>query len=281
MGQNLCTANLNEIDKELVIIEDLKFDSFSSKNEKYLFTNKTDYISYLSLSDMLQIIFSMTPDTTPQQKSYLDSLSEHKLPLTFRNKILKHPLVVGATNEENSDYVMFVNFYEKCFEIAHKNYKSIVKELTGHKPKDYLNKLALLPLAFQKTSNNYNKHKISCCFNIFSQDGTLKKENNDFKVFLYFSLVWPTNITLFTYNQIGQESEEIRKVLTEDKFLEIYSTYETKDAKKAIDEYLTKLFGNKSSLDALEFERNLISNKLYFIFTENGVREFLEKREQN
>lgn len=282
MGQNLCTAGLNEIDKELIIAEDLKFEEFTSKNQEYFLSNKKDYINYLSLSDMIQIIFSMAAEETPQKgaKTYKDSLSEHKLPLAFKNKILKHPLVHDIANDSDSDYNLFIHFYEKCFEVAHKNYKSIIKDVTGRKPKDYINKLSLLPLAFQKTSNNYNKHKASCLFNIFSDEGILKKDNIDFKIFIYFSLVWPTNISLVTYNQIAEESEEIRKALPEDVVVSIYATYETKDAKEAVDEIVDNLFGSKTSLDYNEFEANLISKKLYFLFSQNGVRHYLENRTQ-
>lgn len=278
----LCQAPLNEVDQEL-IVQDLKFESFRGVNDQYFIIDKKNYIQHLTLSDMLQFIYSIIPDET-KEKSYLDVVPTNKLPILLKNKILKHPLVIDHVNEDDSSHKVFVPFFGKSFNFIYKNYKKIHKDIYGSKweKKDSIPKICILPYAFQLTGNNtLNRYKVNIMFNIFAEQGELKKNNKDLKVFLFFMFVNSTNVALLTLDEIAQEDENVRKQIPEEVFLKIYSVYETKDSQEAIEEFLNKLFGTSSSLNYSDFEKNLMDNKLYFIFSNSGVRSYLENRNQS
>jgi hypothetical protein len=278
----LCQAPQNEVDHEL-IVQDLKFDSFRGINDQYFIIDNKNYIQYLTLSDMLQFIYSIVPDET-KEKSYLDVVPINKLPILLKNKILKHPLVIDHVNEDDKNHKVFVPFFGKSFKFILKNYKKIHKEIYGNKweNKDAIPKLSILTYAFQLTGNNtLNRYKVNIMFNIFAEQGELKRNNKDLKVFLYFMFVNSTNVALLTLDEIAQEDEDVRKQIPEEVFLKIYSVYETKDSQEAVEEFINKLFGDSSSLTYSDFEKNLMDNKLYYIFSNSGVRNYLENRNQS
>jgi hypothetical protein len=278
----LCQAPQNEVDNEL-LVQDLKFDSFRGINDQYFIIDKKNYIQYLTLSDMLQFIYSIVPDIT-KDKSYLDVVPINKLPILLKNKIIKHPLVIDHVNEDDRSHKVFVPFFSKSFKFIFKNYKKIHKDVHGKKwdIQDSIPKLCILPYAFQLTDNNtLNRYKVNIMFNIFAEQGELKKNNLDFKIFLYFMFVISTNVALLTLDEIAQEDEDVRKQIPEEVFLKIYSVYETKDSQEAVEEFLNSLFGDKSSLVYSDFEKSLMDNKLYYIFSNSGVRNYLENRNQS
>lgn len=278
----LCQAPQNEIDQEL-IVQDLAFESFRGVNDQYFLFDKKNYIQYLTLSDMLQFIYSIAPEET-RDKSYLDIVSVNKLPILLKNKILKHPLVVDNVNEDDNTYKVFVPCFNRSFSFIYKNYKKIHKDIYGSKwdKKDGIPKLCMLSYAFQSTgSTTMNRYKVNIMFNIFAEQGELKYDSKDFRVFLYFMFVNSTNVALLSLDEVAQEDENVRKQFPEEVFLKIYSVYETKDSQEAVEEYLNSLFNGNKSLTYSDFEKNLMDKKLYYIFSPSGVRNYLETRNQS
>lgn len=204
---------------------------------------------------------------------------KEKFELIIRNKLLRHPLVVDSYDDSKPECKKVVVFLEKLFEYVYKNYKVIHKHIFESKPKSgRIAKLCLLPIAYQNCGSTPNKIKVKSMFHILSVDNQLSKDSQDMRMFLYFMLAYPTNISIVTINEMAQEYEDMRKELSEDKFLEIYNAYETKDAIEAVEDYMTKLFDGKATLSLNEFEESIVKNKLVFIFDSKGVRQHLDKR---
>lgn len=282
MGQ-LCQAPLHEVDKELIIV-DLKFDNFSSKNDKYFLNEKANYINYLNLSDMLQFIYSIPADSSNHSRSYLDEVAVSKLGILIRNKIIRHPLIYSHVNEDDKGYKVFLSYFSKSHKFTYKNYKSYFKTLYNQKlqqQEETFPKICLFPLAFQFSGNNLNRYKVNIMFNLLAEDGVLKSNSMDLKLFLYFMFVFCTNITLLALDEVAQEDDEVRKAIPEEDFLNVYKVYETKDSVEAVDEFINTLFGTRKELNYSDFEKSLLDNKLYYIFSSSGTRHYLENRAQS
>ena len=279
MGQ-LCGTPLNEVDKELVMM-DLKFDSFSSENDKYFINEKGNYLEYMNINEIIFFLYSIkSEETDKSKKSYWDFVAIHKLPILFKNKILRHPVVEYHVEEGSFEFKMFNVFMGKSVSVISKNYKKIHKDVFGEKfksDKESIPKLSLLPIAFQYCGNTFNRMKLNVMFNLLSENGELNKKSKDLYIFLYFMFVYPANIALLTMNEIGEEDEEIRKLLPEETFLSIYSQYETADAVKAVEKFTLELFGNEESIGYQAFEKTMVDKKLYLIFDKKGVRSYLDK----
>lgn len=282
----LCAQQLNEIDKEL-ILKDLEFKNFIGKNDNYFYMEKNNYLSYLNLTELMHFIYSIVPDNDPSnnhlkgEKSFHDEVSLYKLPILFRNKLLKHPIVIQKVSDENQNFRNFVSFYNKSFEFVYLNYKSYFRKIFNEKLRedvDKLPKLVLIPLVFHACGSTPNKLKLNIMFNILSEDGFLKKNSTDLDIFLYFLFVYPTNIALITMDKQAEEDEEIRKNFPSEVFNELFNAYETKDSRVAVEAFIEELFEQDNSLDYQTFEKRMVEKKLYYIFTESGVRWKLEEK---
>lgn len=282
---NLCAQNLREVDQDLIVNNICFIKTFRSKNDKY-FDNIFNYLQYLTINEFLQFIYTIEPDQGEQNlvgnKSYYREVPIYQLPILFKTKLLNHPLVVNFTDERNVDFRRFTNFYSKYFDNLYKNYKSLYKNIFNHKLResvDCLPKLVLIPLAFHACSQSTpNSLKLEIFFNLLCDNGELKKDSSDLFIFLYFMFVCPTNVSLLSLNDLAEEDDDVRKYFPEDIFYNLYSSYELKDSRDAVQDFINNLFGDKDSLDYSQFERNMLDKSLYFIFSETGVRQILDEK---
>lgn len=280
----MCAQSLNEIDKEL-IIKDISFKDQSSVNDKYFINERKNYLQYLTLSEILQFIYNINPeaDSVHQgKKSYYAEVAVYKFPLLLKNKLMYHPLVIHHINNDDKTFKLFDTFCSKMFENIYKNYKSLYKSLYDEKLRqntEKLPKLAILPMAFQWAGEGTpNKLKLHILFNLFCDDGELKADSKDFYIFVYFMFVMPTNISLLTLNEMAEEDEEVRKVLSEDDFLTMYNAYETKDSRHATEAYIKDLFEDSATLNYQDFEKRITEKNLSFIFSFSATRAHLDFR---
>ncbi len=232
-------------------------------------------IGALPINDFLQIIYSFDSDDTTQ-RSFNHMVNIDFIPVALKNKLLKHPLVVENNTITERDISDFTSFISKFLDFLSKNYKSFMKTHHGEKVKSgFIPKISLFPLTFLYSSSTENRTKISLMFNLFSENGVLQ-ENSDLFTFVYFLLTCPTNILLLAINEVAKEDNSLRNKLPEDDFLELYRMFEVKDSIAIAKLFIEELFSSGRSVQINDFENNILTKKLFWIFTPSGVRKRFE-----
>lgn len=274
MGGLCGNAKLNEID-EILLKPDIVFDSFSSsKDKKFTYEKIMKILKTIPLNEFLQIVFSL--ESERKDHSIEDLLNVDMVPAALKNKVFKHPLVSENTSITEKDIDEFSSFIIKYLDFAGKNYKGFMKTLGIKVSSKELPKLALLTLSFLYSADSQNSLKINLMFNILSENGKLKQSNN-LLIFVFFCMSSCTNILLLTINEIAKENPNIRKLLSEDDFIELYKMFEVKDSISIANKYCEELFTDGKEIALANFEDIIIKKKLYWIFDPSGVRLKFEK----
>lgn len=267
----LCTnVKLNEID-ELLIKPDYIFKQFKSSFEDKFIIERVLYIlSSIKLNDYIQIIFSLHSQAGDSLSNSI--LNKETIPSVFKNKILKNPLFSSSSPLSDKEINQFDLFIYKLFEYLGKNYKSYMKlERSMKVESNLIPKLSLLPLGFLYSSSE-NKVKISIIFNIFSSSTGKISVSNDFSLFVYFLITTPSNILILIINDIYIEDQSLKRAFSEEEFYGLYRIFEVKDSILLSKNWMKSVFSSKKELDEIEFERVIVDNELYWVFSPEGVR---------
>lgn len=267
----LCTnVKLNEID-ELLIKPDYIFKQFKSSFEDKFIKERVLYIlSSIKLNDYIQIIFSLHSQAGDSLSNSI--LNKETIPSVFKNKILKNPLFSSSSPLSDKEINQFDLFIYKLFEYLGKNYKSYMKlERSMKVESNLIPKLSLLPLGFLYSSSE-NKVKISIIFNIFSSSTGKISVSNDFSLFVYFLITTPSNILILIINDIYIEDQSLKRAFSEEEFYGLYRIFEVKDSILLSKNWMKSVFSSKKELDEIEFERVIVDNELYWVFSPEGVR---------
>lgn len=267
----LCTnVKLNEID-ELLIKPDYIFKQFKSSFEDKFIIERVLYIlSSIKLNDYIQIIFSLHSQAGDSLSNSI--LNKETIPSVFKNKILKNPLFSSSSPLSDKEINQFDSFIYKLFEYLGKNYKSYMKlERSMKVESNLIPKLSLLPLGFLYSSSE-NKVKISIIFNIFSSSTGKISVSNDFSLFVYFLITTPSNILILIINDIYIEDQSLKRAFSEEEFYGLYRIFEVKDSILLSKNWMKSVFSSKKELDEIEFERVIVDNELYWVFSPEGVR---------
>lgn len=267
----LCTnVKLNEID-ELLIKPDYIFKQFKSSFEDKFIIERVLYIlSSIKLNDYIQIIFSLHSQAGDSLSNSI--LNKETIPAVFKNKILKNPLFSSSSPLSDKEINQFDLFIYKLFEYLGKNYKSYMKlERSMKVESNLIPKLSLLPLGFLYSSSE-NKVKISIIFNIFSSSTGKISVSNDFSLFVYFLITTPSNILILIINDIYIEDQSLKRAFSEEEFYGLYRIFEVKDSILLSKNWMKSVFSSKKELDEIEFERVIVDNELYWVFSPEGVR---------
>lgn len=313
MGITCGKVKLNTRDELLISKSDLKFKykKFNDKcNHEEIFQLKEPIFKVFkiySLNDYIQFLFTIKPDLLSKNScSYYDLINISRILSIIKNKFLKGPLMSDSRNSENITEEFesnFTHFLFKYFNILKKNKQNIDKKLDGVKEQlNFLSILSLFPIGFLYCYSDVET-KIKVMFNIISAnnqsdsnyelrtDADISKSNNDYMApnlyakknskelirFLYFMLIYPTNILYVTINELRTEDEKIEKNLSIIDVNSIYQIYESKDAYGIIDSIMNKIFESSEFVNYNTFYNNICKNHLYWIFDPIAVRAEFER----
>lgn len=272
---NLCLqVNFNTID-ELLVTPDLVFESFSSRSDQYFDSEKImNILSNLSLPEFFQAIYSF-PSESNSNKAFLSKVEVTKLPIYLKNKILRSPQISNSNKISEADSDKFSMIIFPIFKYAYENYKSAYKQIYDKKLKEEnksLPKLCILQLGFLYCGQTTNQLKLALLFNLFSDEGKLSKSSQDLYMFLFFMILYPSNILLLTINELASEDPALRSKMSEEKFQLVYDDFQIKDATVICKQLIELIFENNTMLDYDAFEKSMISKKLYWILNPSGIR---------
>lgn len=276
------TIELNKVD-ELLISSDVAFEEVQSNGsiEKYFSYEKTftAILNCVSLSDYFQAVYSFSSEHIHSEKTFLSTVLEAKLPIFFKNKILRSPMIAESTKISETDVSEFSNVLNPYFSFVYKNYRSMYKQIHNKKLKEDMSsipKICLFPIGFLYCGLTTNRIKLTLLFNLFSEEGLLSRSSEDFFLFLFFLMLYPSNILLLTIDEIAKENSKIRSELSVEKFLGMYDDFKIKDAYDICKQYINQLFGESPNLSYTKFEESILSNKLHWIFFPKGIRFMFE-----
>lgn len=196
-------------------------------------------------------------------------------------KIVNHFLVFPNIANDEAILKRSIAFYNLMFDNIYKNYKYYLKKIAreeGQKTQnDKIKKLCLLSLAFVYCRAKSNFHKVLFIYNLFANDKKEIANSGDLETFLFFVLLFPSNIYLKTINDLGEEFEELK--INEDVFLKSYEAFEVKDSKRLLDIVFDKLFQGNQAVEFNSFVTNI--QKIDWIFTPSGIRKALKENNDN
>ena len=266
---------------------DFVFKPFIAKHDNFFKIAEEDmnYFQYLQLHDflvLLQIFSTDENEVDSDIKAYNKIITKQSFTVFIDLKIIKHFLIFPDSSKSNSFSEDFKLLYENFYEILFKGYKTIVTSVTGEKfAKDKTNIkklkiLALMPLGFLFCKSS-NRAKIETIFNMFANDeNELTVDNKDFKVFICLMFSIPSGIFFITLKELSKEKDLLVGKLDDDKYQEIYSTYEIKDSLRNAEGFIKLLFNDKNVLNFDDFQNSITDSKLNWIFTSSGIRNYLE-----
>lgn len=265
-----------------VFDKQLAFKSFNYEEVIFLL-NK--YNSSIENQSSLQIDENLKKNSNLKETSfsYLESIKIENIQILFNRRILKNVLSSNYTNNEN--ILTFNQSFIKHFScFMYKTYRNFNKIEYNDKSKmsiEYIPKLILIPFILQNTNGSY-RNKLNFLFNILCNESSqVSIIDYRLKVIFFFLLMCPSGISLLILNEIANEDENTRKVFPEEEFVRIYDMYQVKDGIRNMKVLLLKLFktnsfDNNKILNFNEFTNSFIENGFLFLFSNSGVREYME-----
>ena len=262
---------------------DIEFKIRKSKNDLHFnkIENTTNFFKYMNISDYLDCLlnFGLMDKEKRLNKSHSNEMKLTVFTVFLECKILQNILVFSESGRNEVNYNYFKNFYINVFEFMYKSYKSFYKTINDEKLRQEeksIPKLGLIPLGIFNCIGS-NRSKLELVFNLCAnEDYELETESKDLKLLVFFLLMIPSGIYLLTLNETAKEDDREREVFPEDEFIRIYDVYQVKDCLRGIEIVLEKLFKSESKLSYEAFEKNVLEQKLEFIVSASGVRNFLE-----
>ena len=109
-------------------------------------------------------------------------------------------------------------------------------------------------------------------FNILSDEVGEIIKSNDLVDFFFYLFVIPSNVLIISIFTLGTEFEDF--AIEEDKFKEVYDSYEVKDSKALVDKFINDMFADGEALNQDKFYKVVLAND--WIFTPSGIRKQLE-----
>lgn len=272
---NFCTqVSLNEID-EVFLSPDIQVkDVKEGSNEKYFkkepLFNKA--FGLFQINDYFQTVYSFTPDEKGSENMH-DLILIEKIPILFKNKFFKNPLVLesGKISEEEQDN--FIQFIIPSFKFLQKNYKALCKKLQlPTRSHDYAPLISFFPAGFLYCSGNL-RNKFSLFYNLVADKGTfISKDSTKLYSLIYFMLIVPSNIFLLAINELAKDDDTYRRILPEEDFYKLYDIYQVKDAEGLAHDFINKLFQEDNKMNYPTFEERIVSKELHWLFYPKGIR---------
>jgi hypothetical protein len=206
---NLCNGvSLNKID-EVFIGPDLILPEIGKGTKEQYFTEEVLFnrsFKFLSLNDFIQMVFSFSPEVIGTN-TLSDLILLSKIPILFKNKLFKNPLVTESGKLLDKDEDKFTHMATNIFNFVHKNQKSVSKKLNikDWPPKSLLPVLAIIPLGFLYCDASY-RNKFLLFFNLLTDKSLfLEKKSPQLYSLIYNLLIYPSNILIITTNELAKE----------------------------------------------------------------------------
>lgn len=241
-------------------------------------------LKYIDIFDFKQLLYNYAATDEERNEGndnkvleYHYEISDSMFNMFVEKKIINHFCVFPSICNDDKVKKTAKSFYNLMFHNYYKNYKSYLKKyarISGQKAShDNISKLCLLSLAFVYCRSQNNQQKALFLFNLFANANYEFENSPDLDLFLYFTILTPSNVYLLSINDIGTEFEDLK--MKEEKFYEVYDTYEVKDSKRLLDLTIEQLFEGKETLKYNEFMTNI--KKLDWLFSTSGIRNVLGK----
>lgn len=249
-----------------------------------LYENDLNLLKYIELLEFQQVLYNFNSSkeevydfSKPEvNNEYNFNIGKIMFSVFIDKKIVNHFLVFPNIANDEKVLKRSIAFYNLMFDNIYKNYKYYIKKLSreeGQKiQNDKIKKLILLSFAFVYCRVKSNYHKVLFLYNLFANEKKEIVNSSDLDLFVFFVLLFPSNIYLKTINDLGEEFEELK--LNEDAFLKCYETFEVKDSKRLLDLVFDKLFQGAQSIEFDKFVINIQS--IDWIFTPSGIRKALK-----
>lgn len=270
--------------------ESIKIVSYQSKHDDIFQKFETYYnlFRYLELKDFQQILYNF--NCTSQENSSLGTEKEFNFEIDevmfnifIDKKIINHFLINPQIINNEKLVNISKQFYRIIYTNLQKNQSFYIKNISsiGIKSNDVQNKKAirkivLLAFAFLYCKAEINE-KLLFVYNLFADENGDVSQTSDLQEFLFFLLIIPSNAFIYTIYNLGQEYAEY--AILEDKYSEIYKSFEVKDSKYVLNLFLNDMFSSNQKYDFDEFKKKFIEKS--WIFTPNGIRKYLEDNNQD
>lgn len=276
-------------DKETVFV--IKPYSSEYDNIFKYYETKLNLLKYLDVNEFQQLLYNFNCERDDSKVETRENLTKSEYEFEYDHligrlmysvfldkKIANHFLIFPLLAEDEKTYKQSLAFYHLMFENIYKNYKFYLKKLAreGENQKVYndkIKKICLLSLAFLYCRAKSNYHKVLFIFNLFSNEKLELENTSEFEIFIFFILLYPSNIYLTTINDFGTEFEDLK--IKEELFLKVYDTFEVKDSKRLLDSTMGKIFQGNKSIDFQKFSASL--SKLDWLLTPSGIRKTLQE----
>jgi len=215
--------------------------------------------------------------------SYFESIKIENIQILFERRIFKNVLTSNLASNDNilSFNQSFIKHYSSFIYKTYKNFNKIEYNDKSKMSVEYIPKLILLPFILQNSNGSY-RNKLNFLFNILSNESSIVNLTDyRLKAVFFFLLMSPSGISLLALNELSNKDESIRKGFPEEEFVRIYDMYQVKDGIRNMKALLSKLFKTDSldqnkELDFNGFTNSFIENGLLFLFSNSGVREYME-----
>lgn len=261
-----------------------QINSYSAKTDSYFtkFEKEYNLLKYIEIREFQQLLYNFDctvqerNDQGSERKEYDFEMTETMWNVFTDKKIIKHFLVYPQICDSDKKINISKQFYNSIFNFLYKNFKHYNKKIskteTKTENKSAVKKLLFLSLVFLYCRHESLYSKVLFLFNLFADENEKISRTHSFETYLFFLLLFPSNILIFTIYTLGQEFEELS--LKQEDFQQIYDAFQVADCERLMNSTLDAFFKNKESLSLEEFSLKLKDND--WILTPSGIRKKLE-----
>jgi hypothetical protein len=290
-----CSNNINTVKvTEMYMTEqDIQYTPYNSSYDSYFnsFEDKYNILRYMSFSEFSIIFtkFKFSPVTTTQKTKeniFYEEVEKGQFLQFFENKIISHPFLSAI--RESEKVTIFKDYIMKLFDLVSKGNLSALKRKNADGNTKGLNKklkkTLLLALGFLFCTSSNNK-KLELLFNVFKDeenkiDKSKQYENMDNFLFVLFLIAsYGTFKVMDDLRTLYKEKIPQIPIDISGKTLEVF---EIGDIFKMKENFLNKLFFQNKEIHSLEIFKEIIKNEeLSYFLNGNGIRHFLEHKNEN
>ena len=262
---------------------EIRVNSYQSKNDSLFtkFEKELNFLRLLEIKDFQQILYNFActkqeeESSNRREKEFNYEITDTLFSVFVDKKIINHFLVYPQISANDKNINIVKQFYCHVFKFLEKDFKHYNKKISDHTVeitnKGAIRKICLLAFAFLYCKNDYFD-KFMFLFNILSDEVGEIIKSNDLVDFFFYLFVIPSNVLIISIFTLGTEFEDF--AIEEDKFKEVYDSYEVKDSKALVDKFINDMFADGEALNQDKFYKVVLAND--WIFTPSGIRKQLE-----
>lgn len=273
----------NNIEQLVPIVDspDLVFTKFASKPDAFmrLFEHEINLFRLFEFNDFLNNLINFQESELVRQDSksieqfVVENLTDNDWQQFLAKKIVDHSIYKESGNANENASALFVLYYTRLFFEMIKG-QAAYRRFEGQGAQRLVNKRYIGAFGILYCPGR-NADKIRYVFDMYSQDGKLKKNNEDLDNFIFYLIFLATMGPVLAIRSLeGSIPSEYLPKLDQETFAKVFEDYRTENFIMLTQGALNGLFKEKEEVTYEEFEKASVENN--WLYQLAGIRSILD-----